>query len=126
MRVLRILALGTVVSAMALAAACTDPGRDCAGIGRGSPTLPDTATIKVSASIIAIAGQSYGVCFGEPEHPTPRQYLWDISDSSVVTVAPLDSIHARITGMRIGRAVVTPKYRTGGDPLSSVSVTVVP
>jgi hypothetical protein len=105
---------------------CTEPTSVCAGLERAAPTLPDTTTIKVGTSDIVVAGQGYGICLGEPEHPPPRAYWWNTSDSTVVAVTPIDSIRARITGLRTGKATVTPEYRAGGDRLSSVDVTVVP
>jgi hypothetical protein len=55
-----------------------------------------------------------------------RLYTWATSDSTVVSVAAIDSIDAVITGLRPGRAAVTPSYAAGGDRLTSVQVTVVP
>ena len=106
--------------------ACRDTPTVCAGLQRVEPTLPDTVTLKVGAAAIAIAGQSYGFCRGVPDEPRVRLYSWRISDSTVVAVSPIDSIHARITALRPGAATVTPAYRAAGPELSSVRVMVVP
>ena len=86
------------------------------------PTTPDTTTIKVGASTIAIAGESVEPCHAPPT----RDYLWRVSDSTVISVEAFDAIDARIRGLRPGTATVTPTYRTSGIALSSVQVTVVP
>ena len=125
MRVAECVSAGLVALAFSFAG-CHDSVTTCAGLERVAETVPDTATIRVGASVAVLAGQSYGFCVGEPEHPPPRQYLWLISDSSVVSVSPIDSIQARITGLRVGRAVVTPRYVIGGDMIAAATITVVP
>lgn len=109
----------------AAATACSEE-ITCAGVQYIRPTLPDTTTIKVDAATIAIAGESFGSCGTPSSDAPPRQYVWHVSDSAVVAVAVIDSIHVRLVGLRVGRAIVTPAYRAGGDPLGSVTVTVVP
>ena len=106
--------------------ACSAPPTACAGVGRESPTLPDTVTIKTGAATIAVAGESYGVCLGEPENPPPRSYVWTSSNEVVATVVAIDSIHASIVGRSPGTAQVTPRYVNGGGQLTAVRVTVVP
>jgi hypothetical protein len=86
-------------------------------------TLPDTTTIKVGASTIAIAGASWGGC---ETGPPPPDFVWITSDPAVATVVALDSVHARIQGIRPGTAIVTPTYRTQRAAPRGVSVTVVP
>jgi hypothetical protein len=86
-------------------------------------TIPDTTTIKVGASTVAIAGEEYGTCGGEVR--PARDYLWLPTDSTIVSAKPLDSIHARIQGLRPGRTLVRVRYRTGVF-VSPVDVTVVP
>lgn len=114
---------GCMLSILAvIVTACSSPTIVCGGLQFQRQTLPDTTTIKVGAATIAIAGDSYDTCAGPPAH----QYVWNVSDSSVVKVAPIDSVHARITGLRSGRATVTPVYAAGGDALSAIAVTVVP
>lgn len=118
-----VLAVSLAFIVIASLTACSDNRVTvCGGVEIVSPTLPDTATIKVGAATIAIAGVSYGSC----GPPPARQYVWRISDSSVVTVDVIDSIHVWITGRRVGHAIVTPAYRSGGDPLGGVTLTVVP
>jgi hypothetical protein len=109
-----------------LSLACRDIPTVCAGLQRVYATLPETVTVKINASTIAIAGQNYGVCLGLPDDPPPRLYDWHASDSAVVAVTRIDSSHARIMGLRPGRATVTPRYQGGGYELSSILVTVVP
>lgn len=111
-----------ILSTLVLVAACGSP-TVCPLILELRLTVPDTTTIKVGAATIAIAGESWGGCeTGPPSH----DYFWNASDSTVVAVTALDSIHARIQGLKPGRAVVTPTYRTGRSVHSATSVTVVP
>ena len=91
-----------------------------------TPTIPDTVTIKVGAATLALAGEDYDICVGEPEHPPPHDYRWMSSDSAVAVVAPIDSIHARITGRRTGSAHITVAYANGGRQVGSIGVVVVP
>lgn len=89
-----------------------------------TPTLPETVTVKVGASTIAIAGATQGACEARPR----ADFVWRVSDSNVVRVTPLDSINARIQGLRAGFATVTPFYRTDSTRTAppGVSVTVIP
>jgi hypothetical protein len=111
---------------LAAAAGCHDgPTVVCPAILYMASTNPDTTTIKVGAATIAIAGSTWGGC---EAGPPPPDFIWKNSDSGVVRVTALDSIHARIQGLRPGRAVVTPIYQhdlTRASP-PSVTVTVVP
>ena len=125
-RLVDLSAFSLAVVAVGVLTSCREPVTVCAGLERYAPTMPDTSTIQVGNSIAALAGVSYGFCVGAPEHPPPRQYIWASSDSSVVLVVPIDSMFARITGLRPGRAMVTPRYQSGGDALSPVNITVVP
>jgi len=95
----------------------------CPAILRGRLTLPETTTIKVGASSIAIAGASWGGCETGPPAP---DFVWKTSDSSIASVLPLHSLHASIQGRHPGVAIVTPTYRSGRSSPSSVEVTVVP
>jgi hypothetical protein len=108
--------------ALVLLAACGSP-TVCPLILELRLTVPDTTTIKVGGATIAIAGESWGGC---ETGPPLYDYFWSASDSTVVAVSALDSIHARIRGLKPGRAVVTPIYRTGRSVHSATSVTVVP
>jgi len=109
---------------LAAAAGCGgSPTVVCPGILESKSTVPDTTTIKVGASTIAIAGATWGGC---ETGPPPPDFIWRASDSAVVSVTALDSIHARIQGLRPGIATVTPSYRSGRIAPSSVKVTVVP
>lgn len=116
--------LSVSAAAGILASACSATPTVCAGVEYIRPTIPDTTTIKVGAVTIAIGGESYGSCHSEPA----RLYVWTSSDSTIASVAALDSIHAEIRGVRPGRAVITPAYLNpdGGDLLEPVRVTVVP
>jgi hypothetical protein len=114
-----VLAVGT-----AAVAGCRDlPTVACPDILYLKPTVPDTTTIKVGASTIAIAGATWGGC---ETGPPPPDFVWKASDSAVVAVTALDSIHARIQGLRPGRATVTPVYRNGRAAPPPAVVTVVP
>lgn len=126
-RIERSLSVVGACCALALAAwagGCRDAVAICGGLEYLGRTQPDTTTIKVGAATIAIAGQAYGTCGAPPA----RDYIWQISDSSIVAVTPIDSIHASILGLRPGRATVRPAYRAGGDSqfINAASVTVVP
>jgi hypothetical protein len=79
-------------------------------------------TIRTGESIVAAAGQAYGICEAAPA----RQYEWDVSDERIVTATVLDSMHARIAGVRAGQATVTPRYRSNGRSLTLVTVVVIP
>src|SRR5437660_1110653 len=83
---------------------CSDVIRVCAGVAIVRRTIPDTTTIKVGASTIAIAGEDYDSCGPVP----PRVYDWHVSDSTVVTLVVIDSFDILIIGRRVGNAVVTP------------------
>ena len=102
--------------------ACRDVVSVCTVTAVVRLTTPDTTTIKVGASTIAIAGEQIEPC----RAPPARDYLWRISDSTFISVEAFDSIYARIRGIRPGTATVTPTYRTSGIAVSSVHVTVVP
>lgn len=110
-------------AAVVVILACADsPVITCPSILYVKKTIPDTTTIKVGAATIAIAGAAYGGC---ETGPPPPDFVW-VADSTVVSVAPIDSIHARIQGLRPGKTTVTPTYRTAHDEPSAVTVTVVP
>jgi hypothetical protein len=106
------------------AVACTDsPVTVCPAILYFKPTVPDTTTIKVGASTIAIAGATWGGC---ETGPPPPDFVWKVADSTVVSVVPLDSVHARIQGLRPGTSTVTPTYKTSREAPPPITVTVVP
>jgi hypothetical protein len=116
--------LCTLVGAFAIGG-CNEPTVVCPAILSIGVTRPDTTTIKVGAATIAIAGDTYGGC----EHaPPPPDFSWSASDSSVVRVTALDSLHARIQGLKPGFAIVTPHYQHDPERASPppVRVTVVP
>lgn len=121
-----LLLLASACLAVIPVTACSSPTSICAGLGRVSPTIPDTVTLKMGAATLALAGEDYDICAGEPEHPPPHNYLWISSDSTVAAVAPVDSIHARIIGRRIGSAHITVTYANGGRQVGSIGVVVVP
>ena len=103
---------------------CRDgPTVVCPAILYVKPSVPDTTTIKVGASTIAIAGAAYGGC---DRGPPPPDFVWTVSDSTVVVVTAIDSIHARIQGRHPGQAIVTPTYRSQRPGPTGVAVTVVP
>src|SRR5262249_31474810 len=104
------------------AVACADPITVCPAILHIKPTVPDTTTIKAGASTLAIAGATWGGETGPP----PPDFVWKVADSTVVSVVPLDSVHARIQGLRPGRSTVTPTYKTNREAPPPVTVTVVP
>jgi hypothetical protein len=106
------------------ALSCGDlPNVVCPEILFQKPTIPDTTTIKVGASTIAIAGASWGGCETGPPAP---DFVWKTSDATVVSVTPLDSVHARIQGLGPGVATITPTYRSERSAPPPVRVTVVP
>ena len=115
-----LLLLASAGFAVMLVTACSSPTSVCAGLGRVSPTIPDTVTLKVGAATLALAGEDYDVCVGEPEHPPAHNYLWISSDSTVAFVAPIDSIHARISGRHAGSAHITVAYANGGRQVGSI------
>ena len=113
-----------IVFAALVVAGCGDsPSVVCPAILHLQPSVPDTTTIKVGAATIAIAGATWGGC---ETSPPPPAFIWKASDSAVVSVVALDSIHARIQGRRPGVATVTPTYRSGREAPPPVVVTVVP
>ncbi|HXT16162.1 MAG TPA: hypothetical protein VN706_11070 [Gemmatimonadaceae bacterium] len=111
-----------VVLAVAAGVSCSDPVTVCGGVEVIGLTIPDTTTIKMGASTLAIAGDDYGTCSPRPA----RDFIWSVSDSTVVSVTPLDSVIASIHALRPGHAAITPRYRASGIPVPSVGVTVVP
>lgn len=114
-----------LAASIVTAVSCSDsPTTVCPAILYFSPSMPDTTTIKAGASTIAIAGATWGGC---ETGPPPPDFVWKSSDSSVVSVVAFDSIHARIQGLRPGKAIVTPTYRSGRPPSPvPVAVTGVP
>ncbi len=98
----------------------------CAGLEFTALSTPDTATLRVGASLTAVAGAQYDTCVGEPSLAPPRQFVWRASDTTIVRVQPLDSTHAEITALRAGTATVTPSYRASGDAVPPVHITVIP
>lgn len=85
-------------------------------------TVPDSVTLHIGGSAVVTAGERYGIC----ESPPRRDYDWSISAPDIVSVTSVDAIHARLTGVRPGQATITPKYRSSGVSLTTVTVTVVP
>ncbi len=83
---------------------------------------PDTATLHVGASVLVTAGEGWSSCDRRPR----RQYGWQVSDSTVATVAAVDSMTAKVTGMSVGSATVQPFYLYGGNSLLDMRVTVIP
>jgi hypothetical protein len=112
-----------LAAGMVSAIGCKDAIVTCPAILYLQPTIPDTTTIKVGASTIAIAGATWGGC---ETGPPPPDFVWRASDSTVVSVLALDSVHARIQGLRPGKSFVTPTYRSGRASPPPVTVTVVP
>jgi hypothetical protein len=111
-------------TALLVATGCREsPTVVCPAILYLKATVPDTTTIKVGASATAVAGSAYGGC---DRGPPPADFVWKISDSAIVSVVSLDSIHARIQGLRPGTATVTPVYRSGAVGPDGVRVGVVP
>lgn len=117
------LAVALVVALTAVAGCRDSPTTICPAILYIKPTVPDTTTIKVGAATIAIAGATWGGC---QSGPMPGDFAWQASDSTIVSVTALDSIHGRIQGLRPGHAVVTPIYRDGRPAPTPALVTVVP
>ena len=118
------LVVWAIVFGAVVAVGCSDsPTVVCPAILHLKPSVPDTTTIKVGAATIAIAGATWGGCETGPPRP---DFVWKASDSAVVSVVALDSIHARIQGRRPGMATVTPTYRDGREAPPPVVVTVVP
>jgi hypothetical protein len=115
--------LAVLLGAALLGVSCDSPVVVCPAILYLKASVPDTTTIKVGAATIAIAGATWGGCETGPPSP---DFIWKASDSAVVAVIALDSIHARIQGRRPGVATVTPTYRTGREAPPPVVVTVVP
>lgn len=123
---MRVLLLGIHVSAAAvllMGGNCSELLGPCHGdVLRIRPTVPDTATIHVGASVIATAGEAYNTCGSRPSHA----YTWHAGDEAIVSITVLDTAHARITALRVGQTAVTPAYNPPGALLTAVSVTVVP
>ena len=115
-----------ILGASALVACADSSTQPCILAATVRPTRPDTATIKVGAATIAIAGAEWGAC---DNGPPAAEYVWKNTDSTIARVTPIDSLHAQILGLRPGLAVVTPFYRNSAlaiAPLGGVTVTVVP
>jgi hypothetical protein len=116
-RIARLIAgIAVVVGA---AAACGD--KVCAGQGVDLHTPADT-TVALHQSIVLAAG-SAGTC-GGPTSPISADALtqWQAGDSSIVSVAALDSLHARINGLALGTTSVMASWQ--GFVGSTIRVTV--
>ena len=124
MKVLSVRSFALVAaSALMYTASCVDFLGQCHGDAlRVVPTMLDSVTVHVGAAAIVTAGEAYGIC----ESPPARDYDWNVSGGDIVSLFIVDAIHARLTGVRPGQVTVTPKYRSSGVSLSSVTVTVVP
>jgi hypothetical protein len=82
------------------ATACGDsPIVVCQPILYVTASIPDTVTIKVGASTLALAGATWGGC---ETGPPPPDFSWNSSDATIASVTALDSVHARIQGLRPG------------------------
>jgi hypothetical protein len=66
---------------------------------------PADTTVAVHASIVLAAGTG-GSC--SPGGPVSAGTLthWQVGDSTIASVAVLDSLHARITGLAVGTTSV--------------------
>jgi hypothetical protein len=76
---------------------------DCADLGSTLLSPADT-TVALHGSIVLAAGTG-GSCNRGPF--TYGQAHWQSSDSTIVSVVVIDSIHARINGLAAGATAVT-------------------
>jgi hypothetical protein len=115
-----------LMASIALAAiACTHhPTEVCAGLELEGQSTPDSASIRIGESFIATAGAEYGICAGQPSQPPAARFNWKSSDTTIVAIAPIDSNHARVTGLLVGSTYVTPTYQASGQAVPSIHVVV--
>jgi hypothetical protein len=96
-------------------AACSDGA--CAGVGVSIYPPADT-TVALHKSIVLEAGAG-GRCIGGPVS-IDEQTHWVVDDTTIVSLAVLDSAHVRITGLSVGTTSVT-----ASSPHLSSSTTLV-
>jgi hypothetical protein len=97
----RVIAGAVFLAALALVAAgCSS---DCADIGYKVRPPADT-TVALGQSLVLTAATG-GACVGGPIRYGSVGY-WKAVDSTIVSVAVLDSIHTRITGRAVGTTAV--------------------
>lgn len=109
------------------AIACADNANiPCAGLPVQMISMPVGPSIRVGESFVATAGFDYDSCSGKASSPPPRQFVWSSTDSTVAMVVATDSIHARVTGVRAGAAMIVPTYRSNQRSLFPIRVTVQP
>ncbi len=108
------------------AAACAAPDHVvCAGTGLGLYTQPQDTTIAVGQSFVATAGAIWETtCTGAQTQPPARLMVWNVSDSTIVSLVARDSIHVLVAGVQPGTTTVTPRYENGGGAVSAVHVLV--
>ena len=86
--------------------------------------VPPADTTVVQGESIVLSAAAGAACVGGPAHFTSLAY-WRSADSAIVSVAGLDSIHARITGRGVGTTVVTTsKSPVFADTWTTTRVTV--
>jgi hypothetical protein len=91
---------------------------DCADVGAVLRSPADT-TVALHGSIVLAAGTG-GSCIGGPI--SYAQTHWQSADSTIVSVAVIDSIHVRINGLAVGTTSVTASEN--GSAFSTTQVTV--
>jgi hypothetical protein len=124
---IRLFLVGSGLAAVfAIGVSCDSQQVTCPDVVEIALASPESATIKVGASIVATAG--YFVPKSGPcgYSPPPRDMVWSVSDSTIVAVTRIDTIHSTIQGVRPGRAFVDTRYREGGLGVAGPIVTVVP
>jgi hypothetical protein len=84
-----------------LVASLTGCQTDCAGIGIEFLTPPGDTTVQLGQTFMTSAGVG-GKCDGGPQHLDSRLFTWVPQDTSIVSVAFLDSSHALVTGRQVG------------------------
>jgi hypothetical protein len=106
-----------VVAGAATATGCNN--QDCAGVGGGYSPPTDT-TVAIHGSIVLAAGTG-GSCNGGPIVADALTH-WQVTDSAIVSVIVLDSLHAQINGLALGTTSVVASADGFGPATTLVTV----
>jgi hypothetical protein len=104
---------GLLVAGCAGAIASMTACGDCAGVGLSRIAVTEE-TIAVGASFVA-AYEEGGSCSNDVWSPSPQSVRWTSAETAIVEV---DSVTGRVTGKRVGDALVVPNLDVSTGPRS--------
>jgi len=115
--------LVAIAMSAAILAACDRTPTVCAGIGIALVSTTDTV-LAVGQSYVAGAGEGGSCDGGATVRWDPHLFRWASHDSLIVAATPIDSMHARVTGLRQGSTTVNVFMDTSSTPYRITKVTV--